>query len=1478
MATRSRRSAATEVVDEEEEQDAVTKLKFKQSLVGRPGKPIGVGDLLARLRALCEELRGLEQEEADRESLEPVAKELAHQNLLQHKDAGVRAWTACCVVDMFRLCAPDAPYTAAQLKDIFTLIVTKIMPLLADHSNPYNGQHLYVLRSLAEVKSIVLLTDIPSPGNLISTLFTNCFDVLSGPSKADSGEELSKNVEHHMTAVLSILLDEAPTISTHVVDVIVAQFLLADPITLSAGTSKGKKNIQVDTKQSTLFCKEAPAAYNMAKNICNTCPDKMTRYIGVYFSSVMVDFTSGSTAAKHRSRNRASSDADDLDDDRARGPSEDDLNDARKAHGLIRELWRCSPVVLQDIIPHLQEELATENILLRQFATETLGDMISGIGAAGPPPLPDLNPAAYPSQSITPASETVRAYNFLTTPTSPNSFPSQHGSAYHAFLQRKQDKSPIIRASWTTGIGRILMTSAGGVGLDPEEEQKLLRYFAECLIDSDDRVRLAAIKAIEHFEFNDIVQKLGSNGSMSEPGSVLSNLADRVKDKKNVIHSESMKLLGRIWGVAAGAIVEGNERISAILGPIPSRILEACYVNDPEINVQVDLTMFESLLPLGYPPMKPKPVVNGASQVVKDSQTNGDQGYTEAELDKIRVERQLVLVKSLEEKAKKVFFAKQANQEAGTKFMEHFLKRCEEYNGGVMDKREKEIKKNLEALISFYAKTLPDPTRVADDLWKFAKTHDRRSYQLIRFCMSPESDYRKVFKSIKELRKRIEDGPASSTLLDNLIPLVYRVSLLCYSKSHVPAIIAFSRTDEKGLGVSAHEVLKEISTKHPTVFSTHVKELCKALESEAPTSKHPNPPGAVDDLKACAGFARKFPKEVPLKGGLVQTFINFALYGSPPKAAKHAITIMMSSDNKKKVHAKEILAKNTKNFEVGSDHYLTKLAALSQLVLLGPQECEDDTDAIVDIAVNRVLLKAHTTSPEAETEWMDPPDDDIVARTWALKILVNRLRAFPQETNITDAASPVYKLLNTMVKQGGEASKKNNTPLCHKNLQRLLAANFLIKLSCTRRFDSLLTPADFNELAIVAQDASVQIRRGFVTKLMKYLGQNRLPSRYYAILFLLAFEPDTSLQEGTITWIRSRRATFASRKETTFETIFARLLSLLAHHPDFDTDSESLKMVTQYITFYLKCVATPDNLSLIYHVAQRVKGVADGIKPSTTADENLYILSDLSQAVIRLWEEQNGWSMQAWPGKLKLPAGIFKALESHERAQEIADKVWVDEELVEELEPQVRVALRSKKRKVGDGGDKSRKKVKVERKEKVKIERAIKTPKKKKRKSGDGDGEDDETETRIRTVPSSGQRRKSDRRSGVKSYVEISDEEEEDDAEPGAELDEESADESEKADTPSPDSDVEMAEPDEEPGLEVESESEPELEPPKKASKAKGAKKTNGVTSPPKAKKVEPVKAPTPKKHGKGRAKMNGDVLPSPASSGSVRRSARSRG
>lgn len=135
MAPRSRRSAAKAAEQEpepeqeqepeheqeeenepENEESGSRILQFKQALIGRPGKPINVSDLLARFKTLLDELRTMDQDDVHRDSLLSTAQDLANSSLLHHKDAGVRAWTLCCIVDMLRLFAPDAPYPASKLK------------------------------------------------------------------------------------------------------------------------------------------------------------------------------------------------------------------------------------------------------------------------------------------------------------------------------------------------------------------------------------------------------------------------------------------------------------------------------------------------------------------------------------------------------------------------------------------------------------------------------------------------------------------------------------------------------------------------------------------------------------------------------------------------------------------------------------------------------------------------------------------------------------------------------------------------------------------------------------------------------------------------------------------------------------------------------------------------------------------------------------------------------------------------------------------------------------------------------------------------------------------------------------------------------------------------------------------------------------------------------------------------------------------
>ena len=536
-------------------------------------------------------------------------------------------------------------------------------------------------------------------------------------------------------------------------------------------------------------------------------------------------------------------------------------------------------------------------------------------------------------------------------------------------------------------------------------------------------------------------------------------------------------------------------------------------------------------------------------------------------------------------------------------------------------------------------------------------------------------------------------------IVDTLLPLVYRTMIVLYNKSHVPAIMEYARTDEKGLASTAHEVLRELSSRTPEVLKAHVQEICKLIQDEAPTAKNANDPGAMDNLKACASFALKFAQDIPQDRKFIQALTSFALYGTPAESAKHAVSIMMTVSDKKEFLVKDLAEKCVKDFEYGAAGFLSRLATISQLMLLAPNELEEESDAIIDIAIKEVLLKVRAPSnePSDAYAWSDAIDSECEAKCWALKILVNRIRSYESAETLGEIAAPVYNLLATLVAKSGEVSSTKNTPPTHKSRLRLLAARLYLKLCVKRSHDAHLTPAAFNELAIVAQDPECAVRTSFLQRLKKYLSKNRLTQRFYTIPFLLAFEPTASLKSNTTTWIRSRAAYFSSlpphtsgsgtttKSTIVLESVFARLLSLLAHHPDYAADVADLIDFTRYLLFYLQNVANEDNLSLIYHIAQRVKQHRDTVS-SPGLDENLYTLSDLAQLTIRKWEDAHGWSIQTLPGKVRLPNSIFAEVKSHAEAVEVAEKNYLPEGTEEGVENTIRQTLRKER-----AGNKKRK-------------------------------------------------------------------------------------------------------------------------------------------------------------------------------------------
>lgn len=557
-------------------------------------------------------------------------------------------------------------------------MVTSIIPALADPSNAYNAQHIYVLGSLAEVKSIVLMTDLDHPDSLIVPLFTACFDIVSGSSKASTGEEVAKGVEFDMTRLLVTVIDETPVLAAEVVDTIVAQFLRVDPRVLD-NPKKGKRaDAPLDAKQDTLLLKDYPPAYNMAKAICQACPERMTSHISQYFNNVIIDASGQSNQANGAKGGSRKPNLDDSDEEG------EDIKELSKAHRLIRELWRACPEVLQNVIPQVEAELSAESVALRLLATQTIGDLAAGIGVAGPPPPPSMDPAAYPPVTLEELSQIVTQTSVLLTPVSPKPFAQVHASAYEAFLSRRLDKTPSVRAAWATVVGRILLTSAGGSGLSEHEEQSLVESLAAMLRDADEKVRVAAVDTVGQFGLSHVVHKLGMMGGCSTENSVLAILAERVKDRKPQVREHAMKILARMWAVAAGEIEQNTEPAVSLLKDAPSRIFDAFYTNDQEIHILIDRVLFETLLPLNYPPIKTKLSRSTSNQSQKQKDSQASEPDQENDVDKIRVRRILTLLRGLDEKARRVFFVMLARQLSMRSVMTLYLEACEKYNVSIL--------------------------------------------------------------------------------------------------------------------------------------------------------------------------------------------------------------------------------------------------------------------------------------------------------------------------------------------------------------------------------------------------------------------------------------------------------------------------------------------------------------------------------------------------------------------------------------------------------------------------------------------------------------------------------------------------------------------------------------------------------------------------------------------------------------------------
>ena len=156
------------------------------------GKVARKGDLVSRLNTLHKSLQSLSQDLSDRPSgLQATAMQLVSEKMLKHQDKDVRLLAVCCIVDIFRVFAPEAPYGDEEMVTVFDVINNQIRSLSNYEITSATGSKvLYILTSLATVKSCVVPVimaqgGVPGADDVMAGLF----DALISSFRADHGEE-----------------------------------------------------------------------------------------------------------------------------------------------------------------------------------------------------------------------------------------------------------------------------------------------------------------------------------------------------------------------------------------------------------------------------------------------------------------------------------------------------------------------------------------------------------------------------------------------------------------------------------------------------------------------------------------------------------------------------------------------------------------------------------------------------------------------------------------------------------------------------------------------------------------------------------------------------------------------------------------------------------------------------------------------------------------------------------------------------------------------------------------------------------------------------------------------------------------------------------------------------------------------------------------------------------------------------------------
>uniref|UniRef100_A0A8C2C0Q4 PDS5 cohesin associated factor A n=1 Tax=Cyprinus carpio TaxID=7962 RepID=A0A8C2C0Q4_CYPCA len=274
-------------------------------------------EVVKRLKLVVKTYMDMDQDsEEEKQQYLALALHLASEFFLRNPNKDVRLLVACCLADIFRIYAPEAPYTSHdKLKEIF-LFITRQLKGLEDTKSPQFNRYFYLLENLAWVKSYNICFELEDCNEIFIQLFKTLFSVINNSH--------NQKVQMHMLDLMSSIIMEGDGVTQELLDTILINLIPAH------------KNLN---KQ----------AYDLAKTLLKRTVQTIETCIASFFNQVLVMGKS----------------------------SVSDLSE--HVFDLIQELFAIDPLLLVSVMPQLEfklksndgeERLAVVKLLAKLFGAK----------------------------------------------------------------------------------------------------------------------------------------------------------------------------------------------------------------------------------------------------------------------------------------------------------------------------------------------------------------------------------------------------------------------------------------------------------------------------------------------------------------------------------------------------------------------------------------------------------------------------------------------------------------------------------------------------------------------------------------------------------------------------------------------------------------------------------------------------------------------------------------------------------------------------------------------------------------------------------------------------------------------------------------------------------------------------------------------------------------------------------------------------